>query len=74
MIFDSKLYEPRNISDAKEIQSFEVFNSYFYGECTSVILKKPRSAFEELSIGVAFFGRLFPTNPILILHETPGSR
>ena len=74
IIFDSKLYEPRNISNTKEIQLFEVFNSYFYGECTSIILKKPRNAYDELSIGVVFFGTLIPTNPILILHETPGSR
>ena len=74
IIFDSELYEPKNISQAEELQSFEVFNSYFYGECTSIILKKPRNAFEELSIGVVFFGTFIPTNPILILHETPGSR
>ena len=74
MILKNEMYDPKNISEAGEVQSFEVFNSYFYGECTSVTLKKPRNAFEELSIGVMFFGDFIPTNPILILHETPGSR
>ena len=74
MILKNEMYDPKNISEAKEVQSFEVFNSYFYGECTSITLKKKRNAFEELSIGVVFFGNFIPTNPILILHETPGSR
>ena len=46
--------KPADISSANEIESIYPINSYFYGKCTSVVLKQPRKAYEELVLGFGF--------------------
>ena len=47
IVYDNELVQKSNKS---EIRQFEVINSFYYGRCTSVVLKRPRKDHELLII------------------------
>ena len=40
--------------DGIDVESIEPINSFWYGKCTSVVLKKPRKAMEVMMIQIQF--------------------
>lgn len=63
-----------NLSNYNEVHQAEVINSLWFGQCTSIVLKKPRMKQELLVLQIASYAEKVPKHLVLILHETPGSR
>ena len=78
---DDFIYRHQSINEStwQEIQSIDILNSLWYGQCISVVLKKPRKAHERLIVSLGFhsdigFTESIPYDLLMIIHETPGSR
>jgi hypothetical protein len=58
-IIDDFLFnEDNENNETEEVQSINVFNSLWYGKCTSIVLKTPRSANELLNVIIGYFSVL----------------
>ena len=53
-LYDLASFDPIHVSNATEIESISHFNSFYFGKCTSIVLKKPREAHEVLALGFGF--------------------
>lgn len=63
----------RNDSEFSEIKDYKVLNSYWFGKCSSLTLKKAKKAKEKIILGLRAPAK-HDHRLTMTLHETPGSR